>query len=105
SALVSRTWMRGPLGIPASRALAARWAADRELDALPHDLICNQMPIRRDEPPSVQIRRRNDASNWSSRRRSPNSVAAGAHNESPPRTRLYIPPMTEVSRLEERKLP
>src|SRR2546428_1911489 len=35
---------------------------------------------------SVQIRRGNEASNWSSRRRSPSSAAAGAHNESPRRT-------------------
>jgi len=30
---------------------------------------------------SVQIRRGNEASNWSSRRRSPNAAGAGAHNE------------------------
>src|SRR5437660_6236848 len=40
---------------------------------------------------SVQIRRGNKASNWSSRRQSRNSAVAGGHNEPPQRTRLQTP--------------
>jgi len=70
------------------RAIATTALAER--DEYSRGLLCLQLTseeLERSYPSSVQIRRGNEASNWSSRRRSPNSAGAGAHNESPRRTR------------------
>src|SRR5205814_1279866 len=58
----------------------------RELAAIPLDLLRKTRAFALGVAPksaraSVQIRRGNEGSNWWLRRRSPNSVVAGAHNE------------------------
>src|SRR3989442_11908293 len=67
-----------------------------ESPAIPLDLVREARALALGVAPeaagaSVQIRRGNEASNWSSRRRSPNSAAAGAPDESPARARLQTP--------------